>query len=53
MFLVSSFFHEYTVSVPLRMLKPWLFIGFMLNAPLVKEKKIPHYDIQCNTCSNI
>ena len=42
-FLVSSFFHEYTVSVPLRMLKPWLFIGFMLNAPLVKrrEKKTP------------
>jgi len=35
-FLVSSFFHEYTVSVPLRMLKPWLFIGFMLNAPLVQ-----------------
>jgi len=35
-FLVSSFFHEYTVSVPLRMLKPWLFIGFMCNAPLVQ-----------------
>merc|ERR1712004_13083 len=50
-FLVSSCFHEYTVSVPLRMLKPWLFIGFMLNAPLViKEKKRPHYDDQCNKC---
>jgi len=35
-FLVSSFFHEYTVSVPLRMLKPWLFVGFMCNAPLVQ-----------------
>ena len=38
-FLVSSFFHEYTVSVPLRMLKPWLFIGFMFNAPLVVAKQ--------------
>ena len=36
-FLVSSFFHEYTVSVPLRMLKPWLFIGFMCNVPLVQK----------------
>ena len=41
-FLVSSFFHEYTVSVPLRMLKPWLFIGFMFNAPLVEAKQNLH-----------
>jgi diacylglycerol O-acyltransferase-1 len=34
-FLVSSFFHEYLVSVPLRMFKPWLFLGFMCNVPLV------------------
>ena len=39
-FLVSSFFHEYTVSVPLRMLKPWLFVGFMCNAPLVEKQDL-------------
>lgn len=35
-FLVSSLLHEYTVSVPLRILKPWLFLGFMCNVPLVQ-----------------
>ena len=47
-FLVSSFFHEYTVSVPLRMLKPWLFIGFMCNAPLVDKGKISEQCLRKN-----
>jgi len=34
-FLVSSFLHEYFVSVPLRMFKVWVFLGFMCNFPLV------------------
>lgn len=34
-FLVSSFLHEYVVSVPLMMFKVWVFLGFLLNIPLV------------------
>ncbi|XP_045553625.1 diacylglycerol O-acyltransferase 1 isoform X2 [Salmo salar] len=33
-FLASAFFHEYLVSVPLKMLRPWAFIGMMAQLPL-------------------
>ncbi|XP_031803240.1 diacylglycerol O-acyltransferase 1 [Sarcophilus harrisii] len=33
-FLASAFFHEYLVSVPLRMFRPWAFTGMMAQIPL-------------------
>ncbi|EFX90273.1 hypothetical protein DAPPUDRAFT_300124 [Daphnia pulex] len=33
-FLLSAFFHEYLVSVPLRMFNLWAFSGMMLQIPL-------------------
>uniref|UniRef100_A0A6Q2ZPY1 O-acyltransferase n=1 Tax=Esox lucius TaxID=8010 RepID=A0A6Q2ZPY1_ESOLU len=33
-FLASAFFHEYLVSVPLKMLRPWAFLGMMAQLPL-------------------
>ncbi|XP_041709041.1 diacylglycerol O-acyltransferase 1-like isoform X2 [Coregonus clupeaformis] len=33
-FLASAFFHEYLVSVPLKMLRPWAFMGMMSQLPL-------------------
>ncbi|KAJ8290769.1 hypothetical protein GJAV_G00017270 [Gymnothorax javanicus] len=33
-FLVSAFFHEYLVSVPLRMFRLWAFTGMMAQVPL-------------------
>uniref|UniRef100_A0A3B5KLE2 O-acyltransferase n=1 Tax=Takifugu rubripes TaxID=31033 RepID=A0A3B5KLE2_TAKRU len=33
-FLVSAFFHEYLVSVPLRMFRLWAFMGMMAQVPL-------------------
>lgn len=33
-FLVSAFFHEYLVSVPLRMFKAWAFMGMLLQVPI-------------------
>uniref|UniRef100_A0A674EIT8 Diacylglycerol O-acyltransferase 1b n=1 Tax=Salmo trutta TaxID=8032 RepID=A0A674EIT8_SALTR len=33
-FLASAFFHEYLVSVPLKMLRPWAFMGMMAQLPL-------------------
>ncbi|KAK5607428.1 Diacylglycerol O-acyltransferase 1 [Crenichthys baileyi] len=33
-FLVSAFFHEYLVSVPLKMFRLWAFIGMMAQVPL-------------------
>lgn len=34
MFLASAFFHEYLVSVPLRMFRLWAFTGMMAQLPL-------------------
>lgn len=44
-FLLSALFHEYLVSVPLRMFKLWSFIGMMMQMPLTPlsvlvEKKL-------------
>uniref|UniRef100_A0A8C5E6F2 O-acyltransferase n=1 Tax=Gouania willdenowi TaxID=441366 RepID=A0A8C5E6F2_GOUWI len=33
-FLVSAFFHEYLVSIPLRMFRLWAFMGMMAQVPL-------------------
>lgn len=33
-FLVSAFFHEYLVSVPLRMFRYWAFMGLLSQVPL-------------------
>lgn len=33
-FLFSAFFHEYLVSVPLKMFKTWAFMGMMAQMPL-------------------
>ncbi|EDV25992.1 uncharacterized protein TRIADDRAFT_35841 [Trichoplax adhaerens] len=33
-FLISAFFHEYLVSVPLRMFRLWSFIGMVAQIPL-------------------
>ncbi|KAM8883375.1 diacylglycerol O-acyltransferase 1-like [Synchiropus picturatus] len=33
-FFLSAFFHEYLVSVPLRMFRLWAFMGMMLQVPL-------------------
>ncbi|GFR93872.1 O-acyltransferase [Elysia marginata] len=33
-FLVSAFFHEYLVSVPLRMFKAWAFMGMLMQVPI-------------------
>jgi len=38
-FLLSALFHEYLVSVPLRMVKWWSFYGMMLQVPLVPISK--------------
>lgn len=33
-FFISAFFHEYLVSVPLKMFKIWAFMGMMSQLPL-------------------
>jgi len=33
-FFTSAFFHEYLISVPLRVFKIWAFLGMMVQAPL-------------------
>ncbi|XP_056336127.1 diacylglycerol O-acyltransferase 1a [Danio aesculapii] len=33
-FFLSAFFHEYLVSVPLKMFRLWAFLGMMLQVPL-------------------
>lgn len=33
-FLTSAFFHEYLISVPLRLFKVWGFLGMLVQAPL-------------------
>ena len=47
-FLVSALFHEYLVSVPLKMLRIWAFSGMLLQLPLAMFvstflKNYPHY----------
>jgi diacylglycerol O-acyltransferase-1 len=33
-FLLSAFFHEYLVSVPLQLIRPYAFIGMLMQVPL-------------------
>ncbi|XP_035826558.1 diacylglycerol O-acyltransferase 1 isoform X2 [Aplysia californica] len=33
-FLLSAFFHEYLVSIPLRMFKIWAFTGMLMQVPI-------------------
>ena len=33
-FFVSAFFHEYLVSVPLRMFRLWAFAGMLAQVPM-------------------
>jgi len=33
-FFISAFFHEFIVSVPLRMIKPWAFASMLMQVPL-------------------
>ncbi|PVD20728.1 hypothetical protein C0Q70_18889 [Pomacea canaliculata] len=33
-FVLSAFFHEYLVSIPLRMFKVWAFMGMVMQMPL-------------------
>jgi len=39
-FFLSAFFHEYLVSVPLRMFNLWAFSGMMLQVYLQKYSSI-------------
>lgn len=34
-FLLSAFFHEYLISIPLKMLRPWAFTAMLFQIPLV------------------
>ncbi|XP_014669763.1 PREDICTED: diacylglycerol O-acyltransferase 1-like [Priapulus caudatus] len=44
-FLLSAFFHEYLVSVPLNMFRVWAFMGMMLQIPYaVMVAKIANVD---------
>jgi diacylglycerol O-acyltransferase-1 len=33
-FAISAFFHEYLISVPLRMLRPWSFLAMIIQVPI-------------------
>ncbi|CAF0819093.1 unnamed protein product [Rotaria sordida] len=33
-FIISAFFHEYLISVPLRMIRPWSFLAMILQVPM-------------------
>ena len=50
-FLVSALFHEYLVSVPLKMIRIWAFSGMLMQIPLAmfvsKLKDWPHYANIC------
>lgn len=35
-FLVSAFFHEYLVSVPLKMFRMWAFTGMLMQLPMAR-----------------
>ena len=38
-FATSAFFHEYLISVPLRLFKIWGFLGMLVQAPLFPVSK--------------
>ena len=38
-FATSAFFHEYLISVPLRLFKVWGFVGMLVQAPLFPVSK--------------
>lgn len=46
-FIVSALFHEYLVSIPLKMMRIWAFSGMLLQIPLAmfvsRLKDWPHY----------
>lgn len=48
-FLLSALFHEYLVSVPLRMFKLWSFIGMMMQIPLTPFSKLVEQKIGART----
>jgi len=33
-FAISAFFHEYLISVPLRMIRPWSFLAIIVQVPM-------------------
>jgi len=33
-FALSAFFHEYLISVPLRMIRPWSFLAMIVQVPI-------------------
>jgi len=33
-FAISAFFHEYLISVPLRMIRPWSFLAMIIQVPM-------------------
>jgi diacylglycerol O-acyltransferase-1 len=33
-FAISAFFHEYLISVPLRMIRPWSFLAMIVQVPI-------------------
>lgn len=39
-FLISAFFHEYLVSVPLQMFRIWAFLGMMAQPPLAMISRV-------------
>ena len=39
-FATSAFFHEYLISVPLRLFKVWGFLGMMIQAPLFPVSRL-------------
>merc|ERR1712142_317820 len=39
-FGTSAFFHEYLISVPLRLFKVWGFLGMMIQAPLLPVSRL-------------
>ncbi|CAF1689820.1 unnamed protein product, partial [Adineta ricciae] len=38
-FAISAFFHEYLVSVPLRMVRPWSFLSIIIQVPMALAVK--------------
>ena len=49
-FFVSAFFHEYLVSVPLKMFRVWAFSGMLLQVPLAYVvARFSQYPLWANT----